>query len=103
MLPAAARARVDRRAAHAPSGGGIYTFWDYFRQSWQRNAGLRIDHLLLNAQAAPRLVEAGVDRWVRDLEKPSDHAPTWVRLEAAPSVTKPRKAAPARRKKPPAR
>ena len=46
----------------------IYTFWDYFRQSWQRNAGLRIDHLLLNAAAASRLVEAGVDRWVRDLD-----------------------------------
>ncbi|MEO7741727.1 MAG: exodeoxyribonuclease III [Usitatibacter sp.] len=56
----------------------VYTFWDYFRQSWQRNAGLRIDHLLLSAQLAPRLAEAGVDRWVRDLEKPSDHAPTWV-------------------------
>jgi exodeoxyribonuclease-3 len=63
----------------------IYTFWDYFRQSWQRNAGLRIDHLLLNAEAAPRLLEAGVDRWVRDLEKPSDHAPTWVTLDDAPA------------------
>jgi exodeoxyribonuclease-3 len=61
----------------------IYTFWDYFRQSWQRNAGLRIDHLLLNAAAAARLLEAGVDRWVRDLEKPSDHAPTWVKLAPA--------------------
>jgi exodeoxyribonuclease-3 len=63
----------------------IYTFWDYFRQSWQRNAGLRIDHLLLNAEAAPRLLEAGVDRWVRDLEKASDHAPAWVKLDAAPA------------------
>ena len=61
----------------------IYTFWDYFRQSWQRNAGLRIDHLLLNAQAAVRLLGAGVDRWVRDQAKPSDHAPTWVTLDAA--------------------
>ena len=59
----------------------IYTFWDYFRQSWQRNAGLRIDHLLLNAQATARLREGGVDRWVRDQEKPSDHAPTWVALQ----------------------
>jgi exodeoxyribonuclease-3 len=58
----------------------IYTFWDYFRQHWERNSGLRIDHLLLNAQAAPRLREVGVDRWVRGLEKPSDHAPTWVTL-----------------------
>jgi exodeoxyribonuclease-3 len=60
----------------------IYTFWDYFRQHWQRNAGLRIDHLLLNAELAPRLRDAGVDRWVRDLPKASDHAPAWVRLSA---------------------
>ena len=56
----------------------IYTFWDYFRQHWEHNSGLRIDHLLLNAKAAPRLRETGVDRWVRGLEKASDHAPTWV-------------------------
>jgi exodeoxyribonuclease-3 len=60
----------------------IFTFWDYFRQHWPRNAGLRIDHLLLNAALAPRLVSAGVDRWVRDLEKASDHAPTWIEIEA---------------------
>lgn len=59
----------------------IYTFWDYFRQHWERNAGLRIDHLLLSASLAGRLVDAGVDRWVRDLPKPSDHAPTWVTLD----------------------
>ena len=58
----------------------IYTFWDYFRQHWQKDSGLRIDHLLLNPAAAPLLTGAGVDRWVRDLEKPSDHAPTWVTL-----------------------
>jgi len=58
----------------------IYTFWDYFRQHWQHNSGLRIDHLLLSDELKPRLVDAGVDRWVRDLEKPSDHAPTWVVL-----------------------
>ena len=58
----------------------IYTFWDYFRQHWQRNAGLRIDHILLNAELAPRLRAGGVDRWVRDLPKASDHAPTWVTL-----------------------
>jgi len=58
----------------------IYTFWDYFRQHWQRDAGLRIDHLLLNRTLAPRLKAAGVDRWVRDLERPSDHAPAWVTL-----------------------
>ena len=59
----------------------IYTFWDYFRQHWQKNSGLRIDHLLLSDELKPRLVDAGVDRWVRDLEKPSDHAPTWVTLK----------------------
>lgn len=58
----------------------IFTFWDYFRDHWKRNAGLRIDHLLLNAEAASRLVDANVDRWVRDQVKPSDHAPTWVAL-----------------------
>ena len=59
----------------------IFTFWDYFRQHWERNAGLRIDHLLLNKALAPRLAGAGVDTWVRGLEKPSDHAPTWVTLK----------------------
>jgi exodeoxyribonuclease III len=58
----------------------IYTFWDYFRQHWQRDAGLRIDHLLLNRTLAPRLKAVGVDRWVRGLERPSDHAPAWVTL-----------------------
>lgn len=59
----------------------IYTFWDYFRQHWQRNAGLRIDHLLLNRTLAPALRAAGVDTWVRGLEKASDHAPTWIELD----------------------
>jgi exodeoxyribonuclease III len=60
----------------------IFTFWDYFRQHWPRNAGLRIDHLLLNKALAPRLRAAGVDRWVRGQEHASDHAPTWVELDA---------------------
>ena len=59
----------------------IYTFWDYFRQHWQKNSGLRIDHLLLSKELAPRLRDAGVDRWVRDQEHASDHAPTWIELE----------------------
>lgn len=59
----------------------IYTFWDYFRQHWQTNSGLRIDHLLLSAGLAPALVDAGVDRWVRDVPKASDHAPTWIELD----------------------
>jgi len=61
----------------------IYTFWDYFRQHWQRNSGLRIDHLLLNREIAPRLVSAGVDTWVRGQPGASDHAPTWITLRDA--------------------
>jgi exodeoxyribonuclease III len=61
-------------------GEQIYTFWDYFRQHWETNSGMRIDHLLLNAKLSPRLVDAGVDRWVRGQPGASDHAPTWVRL-----------------------
>ncbi len=60
----------------------IFTFWDYFRRHWETNSGLRIDHLLLNPHAAKRLEAAGVDKWVRGLEKASDHAPTWVSLAA---------------------
>jgi len=58
----------------------IYTFWDYFRQHWQRNSGLRIDHLLLNAPLRQRLKSAGVDSWVRGRPGASDHAPTWIVL-----------------------
>ena len=59
----------------------IYTYWDYFRKRWDRDAGLRIDHLLLNAAAAAKLQAAGVDKAVRGREKPSDHAPAWVMLK----------------------
>jgi DNA polymerase-1 len=58
----------------------MYTFWDYKRNRWERDAGLRLDHLLLNAKAAERLVDAGVDREVRGLEGASDHAPAWILL-----------------------
>jgi exodeoxyribonuclease III len=58
----------------------IYTFWDYFRNHWARDAGLRIDHLLLNEPAAQRLVAANVDRWVRGQDHASDHAPAWIEL-----------------------
>ena len=58
----------------------IYTFWDYFRNAYGRDAGLRIDHLLLNAPAAARLAGAAVDRNVRGWERASDHAPTWIEL-----------------------
>jgi exodeoxyribonuclease-3 len=58
----------------------IYTFWDYFRNHFERDRGLRIDHLLLSPSLAQRLIGAGVDREVRGWEKASDHAPTWVQL-----------------------
>ena len=61
-------------------GQPIYSYWDYFRNRFGRDAGLRIDHLLLNAPAAKRLEQAGVDKAVRAREKPSDHAPAWVVL-----------------------
>ncbi len=61
-------------------GETIYTFFDYFRRAYERNAGLRIDHLLLSPSIAPRLKAAGVDREVRGWEKTSDHAPTWIEL-----------------------
>ena len=60
----------------------IYTFWDYFRNAYARNAGIRIDHFLLNAPAAEMLAAAGVEREVRGWEKTSDHAPTWITLTA---------------------
>lgn len=58
----------------------LYTFWDYRRNRWQRNAGLRLDHLLLSKTLKPRLVAVGVDREVRGLEGSSDHAPVWLQL-----------------------
>lgn len=59
---------------------GLYTFWDYQAGAWQKNNGIRIDHLLLSPQAADRLTNAGVDRHVRSWEKPSDHVPVWADL-----------------------
>jgi len=58
----------------------MYTFWHYKRNRWARDAGLRIDHLLLSPSASERLMASGVDREVRDLENASDHAPAWIRL-----------------------
>jgi len=60
--------------------GGIWTFWDYQAGAWQRDAGFRIDHLLLSPAVADRLTDAGVDKAYRGREKASDHAPTYVRL-----------------------
>jgi exodeoxyribonuclease-3 len=67
------------RAMHP--GEVIYTFWDYFRDAYGRNAGLRIDHLLLSPALKTKLKAAGVDRDVRGRPKPSDHAPTWIELD----------------------
>jgi exodeoxyribonuclease-3 len=58
-----------------------WTFWQYFRQAWERDAGLRIDHLLLSPALAGRLADAAVDRHVRGWDKASDHAPAWIELE----------------------
>jgi len=58
----------------------IYTFWDYFRNAWPRNAGLRLDHFLLSPAVAHRLRDAKVDVEVRGWEKASDHAPVWIEL-----------------------
>lgn len=60
----------------------IYTFWDYFRNAYGRDAGLRIDHFLLSPHLNKRLKAAGVDRHVRGWEKTSDHAPVWIELSA---------------------
>lgn len=76
----------------------VFTFWDYFRNHWQRDAGLRIDHLLLSRELAPSLVDAGVDRWVRGQPHASDHAPTWVELAVAGA--RPRRARAAARRAP---
>ncbi len=67
----------------------IYTFWDYFRNAYARNAGLRIDHLLLSSDLASRLVAAEVDRDVRGWEKTSDHAP--VRIDLSDGAIRPRR------------
>ncbi|HEX8446546.1 MAG TPA: exodeoxyribonuclease III [Sphingomonas sp.] len=66
------------RARHP--GGPVYTFWDYQAGAWARDAGFRIDHLMLSPAAADRLIDAGVDKATRGKEKASDHAPTWVSL-----------------------
>jgi len=71
---------TDAIRARYPDGA-VYTFWDYTAGCWQRDAGFRIDHLLLSAQAADRLLDAGVDKEYRGREKASDHAPTWVGIE----------------------
>lgn len=64
------------------SSPGVYTFWDYQAGAWQKNHGIRIDHMLLTPQAADCLVACGIDKQVRSREKPSDHVPIWVEIDA---------------------
>jgi exodeoxyribonuclease III len=64
----------------------VYTFWDYLRQAWERNAGMRLDHILLSASLAGGLRETGVDAWVRGLPGASDHAPAWANIQTNPSA-----------------
>jgi exodeoxyribonuclease III len=61
-------------------GPGPFTFWDYQAGAWQKNDGIRIDHLLLSPQAVDRLIGSGIDKHVRSWEKPSDHVPVWIDL-----------------------
>jgi len=70
---------TDALASRHPAGG-VWTYWDYQAGAWARDAGFRIDHLLLSPAAADRLVDAQVDKAYRGREKASDHAPVWVRL-----------------------
>ncbi|MEM8793308.1 MAG: exodeoxyribonuclease III [Pseudomonadota bacterium] len=59
----------------------VFTFWDYQRGAWEKNNGIRIDHLLISSQAADRLTGAGIDSAVRGRDKPSDHVPVWIELD----------------------
>jgi exodeoxyribonuclease-3 len=68
----------------ASDAAGLYTFWDYQAGAWQKDNGIRIDHLLLSPQAADKLIDVGIDRHVRTWEKPSDHVPVWLDLAIEP-------------------
>lgn len=61
--------------------GPLWTFWDYKRDRWQKDKGMRLDHVLLSREISERLIDGGVDRWVRGEENASDHAPAWVTLD----------------------
>ena len=84
--PRAAYARLlaqgwtDALRAEHPDEAALWTFWDYRRRRWERNGGMRLDHLLVSPTLAPRLTAAGVDRAVRGRDNASDHAPTWITL-----------------------
>jgi exodeoxyribonuclease-3 len=59
-----------------------YSFWDYQAGAWQRNNGIRIDHILMTPQCADLMVDVGIEKELRGREKPSDHVPVWVELDA---------------------
>jgi exodeoxyribonuclease-3 len=61
--------------------GPLWTFWDYKRERWPADKGMRLDHLLLSPEVSKRLVDGGVDRWTRGMENASDHAPAWIVLD----------------------
>lgn len=67
-------------AAVAP-GTGNYTFWDYQGGAWQKNHGIRIDHILLSPEASDRVRDVGIEKQTRSWEKPSDHVPVWIELD----------------------
>ena len=72
---------TDAFRVHHP-GPGHYSFWDFQAGAWERNNGIRIDHLMCSPQAADLLVSSGIDKAVRGGVKPSDHVPVWVELDA---------------------
>jgi exodeoxyribonuclease-3 len=69
-------------ALRSCSEADIYTFWDYQAGAWQKNNGIRIDHILMSAQATDRMTGCGIDKHVRGWEKPSDHVPVAILLAA---------------------
>ena len=64
------------------SDSNIYTQWDYQGGAWQKNEGVRIDHFLLNPLAADKLISCGVDKYMRSVERPSDHIPIWIKIDS---------------------
>jgi exodeoxyribonuclease-3 len=68
--------------------GPLWTFWDYKFKRWENDKGLRLDHFLLSSDTAKKLVDAGIDRWVRSEENASDHAPAWIELRTKGSPAK---------------
>ena len=76
-------ARLHRSHARHDRRSGVYTFWDYQAGAWQKNNGIRIDHLLLSPEAANLLRAASVEKHVRAWEKPSDHVPVAIELNVA--------------------